>query len=154
MAQGIQRATPYGYSLWELQVLSASVPQRVNRALDRAATSSSSEDGGTKAANVTDGDLKSRLSSGFTDDQWITVDLGAPTPLSQVVLRWENAYAKQYDLLGSNDGVDWIRLMPTQANGQGGIETINVNGTFQFIRMQGLQRATQFGYSLWEFQVY
>ena len=37
--------------------------------------------------------------------------------------------------------------------GPGGTETLNITGSGRYIRMNGTQRATQFGYSLWEFQV-
>src|SRR5262249_26344016 len=38
--------------------------------------------------------------------------------------------------------------------GSGGIQTLNVSGTGRFVRMNGTQRGTQFGYSLWEFGVF
>ncbi len=38
--------------------------------------------------------------------------------------------------------------------GTGGIQTLPVTGTGRYVRMFGTQRATGYGYSLWEFQIY
>jgi hypothetical protein len=34
------------------------------------------------------------------------------------------------------------------------VQTLNVSGSGRYVRMYGTKRATQYGYSLWEFQVY
>src|SRR5207253_3025311 len=36
----------------------------------------------------------------------------------------------------------------------GGVQTLNITGTGRYVRMYGTQRATVYGYSLWELQVY
>src|SRR5690606_12143287 len=41
------------------------------------------------------------------DDAWIAVDLGTPRPINQIVLRWEAAYARRYDIQISDDGTNW-----------------------------------------------
>ncbi len=151
--QGIQRGTGYGYSIWEFQVFSYNAPQRVNKALNKTATASSSQNGGLTPNYAVDGDATTRWSSGATDDETLTVNLGTPTAVSQVVLKWENAYGKQYNIRGSNDGNVWTPLAG-QTNGQGGTDTFNVAGTYQYIQMQGVQRGTGYGYSLWEIQIY
>ncbi|GAA3491213.1 discoidin domain-containing protein [Streptomyces cremeus] len=116
-------------------------------------TASSQESGGTPATAAVDGDTGTRWSSAFADPQWIRVDLGAPTAVSQVVLRWEAAHAKSYRIELSDNGTDWTSAHAT-ANSPGGTETLNVTGTARYVRMLGLTRATGYGYSLWEFQVY
>jgi hypothetical protein len=47
----------------------------------------------------------------------------------------------------------WTTIYST-TTGTGGIQTLPVTGTGRYIRMYGTARATQYGYSLWEFQVY
>ncbi|MFE5908566.1 discoidin domain-containing protein [Streptomyces wedmorensis] len=116
-------------------------------------TASSTEHYGTPAADAVDGNLGTRWSSGASDDQWLRVDLGAPVAVSQVVLRWESAYAKAYRIELSTDGTTWTTAYST-ANGSGGTETLAVSGTARYVRMHGVTRATGYGYSLWEFQVY
>ncbi len=151
--QGVQRATQWGYSLWEFQVMSYYPTQKTNKALNQSVTASSVENSGLVASYAVDGNLNTRWSSASTDSEWITVNLGTPTKVSQVVLNWEAAYGKQYIIQGSNDNATWTPLY-TQTNGLGGTETLNVSGTYQYIRMQGKQRALPYGYSLWELQVY
>ncbi|MFF1556075.1 discoidin domain-containing protein [Streptomyces sp. NPDC058279] len=119
----------------------------------KPATASSAEGAGTPAGAAVDGDNGTRWSSGFADPQWIQVDLGAPAQLNQVVLRWEAAYAKSYRVELSTDGTTWSTAYSTTA-GTGGVQTLDVTGTARYVRVHGTQRATAYGYSLWEFQVY
>ncbi|MEU6294325.1 discoidin domain-containing protein [Streptomyces erythrochromogenes] len=116
-------------------------------------TASSIEGAGTPASAAVDGDDGTRWSSQFADPQWIRVDLGAPARLSQVVLRWETAHARAYRIELSTNGTDWSTAHSTTA-GPGGVETLDVTGTARYVRVYGTQRATAWGYSLWEFQVY
>ncbi|WP_254898169.1 discoidin domain-containing protein [Kitasatospora sp. NA04385] len=119
----------------------------------KTATASSTENYGTPASNAVDGDTGTRWSSANSDPQWLQVDLGAPAALSSVTLRWEAAYAKGYQIQLSTDGTTWTTAYTT-ANGAGGTETVPVTGTARYVRMYGTARATGYGYSLWEFQVY
>ncbi|MFJ4440356.1 discoidin domain-containing protein [Streptomyces sp. NPDC088923] len=116
-------------------------------------TASSQENYGTPAVNAVDGDNGTRWSSAASDPQWITVDLGATASVSQVVLRWETAYAKSYRVEFSPDNQNWTSKYST-TSGNGGTETLNISGDARYVRVYGTQRATQYGYSLWEFQVY
>jgi hypothetical protein len=125
-----------------------------NLALGKTATSSADEAGWLAASNAVDGNTTTRWSSAFSDNQWLQVDLGASYAISRVVLNWENAFGKAYDIQVSADGLTWATIYST-ATGQGGIENLSgLSGTGRFVRMQGVQRATQYGYSLWEFEVY
>ncbi|HEY3606668.1 MAG TPA: discoidin domain-containing protein [Pseudonocardiaceae bacterium] len=124
-----------------------------NLAQGQVTTASSIENAGTPASNATDGNTATRWSSAFSDPQWLQVDLGATHTITQVVLMWENAFAKAYQIQVSPDGVNWTTIYATTA-GPGGTETLNVTGSGRYIRMSGTQRATQYGYSLWEFQVH
>lgn len=116
-------------------------------------TASSQENGATTAAGAVDGDLGTRWSSAFSDPQWLQVDLGAAAALDRVELRWEAAYARAYRIEVSTDGTTWSTVHST-TTGVGGTETIPVSVAARHVRMQGLTRATGYGYSLWEFQVY
>ncbi|MDQ1702149.1 MAG: hypothetical protein QOF57_1401 [Frankiaceae bacterium] len=116
-------------------------------------TASSAENGGSGASLATDGNTGTRWSSTFADPQWIQVDLGSSQTISQVVLNWEAAYGKAYQIQTSADGTNWTSIYST-TTGAGGVETLNVTGTGRYVRMYGTARATGYGYSLWEFQVY
>ncbi|MFE1898153.1 discoidin domain-containing protein [Streptomyces yangpuensis] len=119
----------------------------------RPATASSIEGAGTPASAAVDGDNGTRWSSQFADPQWIQVDLGATARISQVVLRWETAHARAYRIELSTNGTDWTTAYSTAA-GPGGVQTLDITGTARHVRVHGTQRATAWGYSLWEFQVY
>ena len=128
-------------------------PSRRNLALGRRAIASSAEGDAWSASQAVDGDLQSRWSSGFSDPQWLTVDLGAQWQISSIVLRWEHAYAVGYRVQTSADGQTWKTVYGT-STGQGGdvtVTTDNVSG--RYVRMYGTRRSGQYGYSLYEIEV-
>ncbi|MFD5787593.1 discoidin domain-containing protein [Streptomyces sp. NPDC127037] len=119
----------------------------------KTVTTSSQEGAGTPATAAVDGDNGTRWSSAFSDPQWIKVDLGTSASVSQIALKWEAAYAKSYKIEFSTDNNTWSTAYST-TTGPGGNETLNVSGTARYVRLTGTARATQYGYSLWEFQVF
>jgi hypothetical protein len=153
---GTVRATPYGYSLWEFQVygtLSGTGCGTANAALNKPATASSIENAGTPAAAAVDGNTGTRWSSAFSDPQWLQVDLGPGTAVCQVVLQWETAYARAFQIQLSDDGAAWTTIYST-TTGTGGTQTLDVSGTGRYLRIYGTVRATAWGYSLWELVVH
>jgi hypothetical protein len=101
-----------------------------------------------------DGDPLTRWSSEFSDPQWIAIDLGDVHQVSRVQLVWEAAHAKSYAIQVSDDGKNWTDVFST-SSGSGGTENITFDRvSARWIRMHGTQRATPFGYSLWEFRVF
>ncbi|MGX5391451.1 discoidin domain-containing protein [Streptomyces anulatus] len=118
-----------------------------------AVTASSQENGGTAAGNAVDGDGGTRWSSAFSDPQWIRVDLGSPAALSRVELAWEAAHAKSYRIELSADGTIWTTAYSTTTSA-GGNETLTISGEARYVRLTGTERATGYGYSLWEFKVF
>ncbi len=119
----------------------------------RPATASSVENAGTPASAAVDGNTGTRWSSAFSDPQWLQVDLGSTATISQVVLQWETAYATAFQIQVSADASTWSTIYST-TTGTGGTQTLNVSGSGRYVRMYGTARATGYGYSLWEFQVY
>jgi fibronectin type 3 domain-containing protein len=113
----------------------------------------SSVQAGYPASNAVDGNLSTRWSSAFSDPQWLEVDLGATHTISKVVLYWEAAYATAFQIQTSADGTNWTTIYST-TTGTGGTQTLSVTGSGRYVRMYGTKRATGYGYSLWEFQVY
>ena len=154
---GTTRATPYGYSLWEFQLFSGSGGGSgcgtANIALNQPTTASSIQSASFPASAATDGNTGTRWSSAFSDPQWLQVDLGSSQSICKVVLDWEAAYAKAFQIQTSTDGSTWTTIYSTTA-GTGGTQTLNVSGTGRYIRMYGTARATPYGYSVWEFQLF
>ena len=114
---------------------------------------SSSQEGNLVAASAFDGNAGTRWASNFNDAEWIYVDLGSSVAISRVVLNWEAAYGKAYQIQISNDKTTWTTLQSVTA-GDGGIDDLAVSGTGRYVRLNGITRGTGYGYSLWEFQVY
>ena len=126
-----------------------------NIALNKPATSSSVT-GGNTASLAVDGNAGTRWESAQgSDPQWISIDLGGSYNISGVKLNWETAAAKDYKIQVSTDNKNWIDAY-TKTGGTGGVENITFNSTAtgRYIRMLGTARTTQYGYSLWEFEVY
>ena len=105
------------------------------------------------AAYAVDGSLGTRWSSGWSDPQWLEVDLGARHTVTKVVLDWERAYATAFQIQVSDNGSTWTDVYST-ATGAGGAQTLRVRGSGRYVRLYGTRRSTQYGYSLWEFQVF
>lgn len=119
----------------------------------RPVSVSSTENGGTGAGNANDGNLGTRWSSAASDPQWISIDLGTLATISQVVLNWEAAYGRSFQIQTSTDNATWTTIYAT-TTGTGGVQTLNVTGAGRYVRMYGTVRGTGYGYSLWEFQIY
>jgi F5/8 type C domain-containing protein/glycosyl hydrolase family 64 (putative beta-1,3-glucanase) len=158
---GTKRATQYGYSLWEFQVYGSASGSggggtscnTTDAALNHPATASSLENASFPASAAVDGNTGTRWSSGFSDPQWLEVDLGASQTVCEVTLDWEAAYATAFQIQASPDGTNWTTIYST-TTGTGGNQTLSVSGTGRYVRMYGTARATPYGYSLWEFGVY
>jgi len=153
---GTVRGTPYGYSLWEFQVYGSTGTTpgcgSTDAALNRPATASSTENASFPAGAAVDGNPGTRWSSAFSDPQWLQIDLGTSVSICRVVLTWEAAYGKAFQLQVSTDASTWTDIYST-TTGTGGVQTIDVTGTGRYVRMYGTARATPYGYSLWEFAV-
>ncbi|MFF7334831.1 beta-1,3-glucanase family protein [Streptomyces sp. NPDC008150] len=119
----------------------------------RPATASSVENAGFPATAAVDGNTGTRWSSAFADPQWIQVDLGSVQQLTRVSLNWEAAYAKAFQIQTSADANTWTTVYST-TTATGGTQNLTVSGSGRYVRLTGTTRATPYGYSLWEFQVY
>jgi beta-glucanase (GH16 family) len=151
------RASQWGDSLYELALYGSPTSGGGTGggtllSQGKTATASSAENTSFAAPNAVDGNTGTRWSSGFSDPQWLQVDLGASHTISQVVLNWEAAYGTAFQIQTSADGSAWTTVYST-TSGTGGTQTLPVTGSGRYVRVYGTARATQYGYSLWEFQV-
>ncbi|MFD8749732.1 discoidin domain-containing protein [Kitasatospora sp. NPDC059577] len=101
-----------------------------------------------------DGDPGTRWASEWSDDQWLRIDLGSTTLVGRVTLDWERAYGRAYRIEVSTDGNTWQSVWST-TTGDGGLDTARFAGVpARYVRVHGVQRGTQWGYSLHEVGVY
>ncbi len=143
---------------WEVTVTVLD-PMQVNRAFQKPVYASSVQDEvageNLPAHHINNGNLNTRWSSKWQDDEWIFIDLEASFAVHEVVIHWEAAYGESYNIDFSFDGVNW-ETMYEERNGQGGIDTLAFDPPLdtRFVRMHGLVRATQWGFSIYELEVY
>ncbi|MET7916728.1 beta-1,3-glucanase family protein [Streptomyces avermitilis] len=119
----------------------------------RPATASSTESSAFPATAAVDGDPGTRWSSAFADPQSLQVDLGSVQQITRIALRWEAAYATAYQIQTSTNASSWTTIYSTTTSA-GGTQSLPVTGSGRYVRILGTARATQYGYSLWEFEVY
>ena len=125
-----------------------------NLAYGKNVIASSSTSASKSASMVADGGAGSRWGSAYSDPQWIYIDLGKEEKIEKVILKWEAACAKRYELQVSNDAKEW-KTVYTNKEGKGGTEQIELEPVAaRYVKLAGISRATSFGYSLFEFEVY
>ncbi|WP_405897756.1 beta-N-acetylglucosaminidase domain-containing protein [Streptomyces sp. NBC_00727] len=131
-------------------------PRTAGPDLLRGATASSSGDetAGFPASAASDGDPETRWSSPAEDDAWWQAELPAAVRLGKVELDWQDAYASRYRVQVSADGRTW-RTAATVREGAGGHESVRMDAKdTRFVRVQGDERATKYGISLWSVRAY
>ncbi len=121
-------------------------------AYNKNVTASSESDANT-AAMAVDGDSTTRWESDANQDEYFQVDLGGVYAINTVVINWEAAYAQEYSIQVSEDGVDWTTVV-TKYGMAGEVETTFAAVDARYVRMQGIARATAYGYSFYDFKVY
>ncbi len=118
------------------------------------------------AGAAVDGNVWTRWDSGVTEDppgsgswvgrdgEWITVDLGAEQAICGVKPYWESAYAADYDVEASLDGVDWTLLAEVRGVSAAGAEltTFDAVGA-RYLRITAVTRGTQSGVSIWDMEI-
>lgn len=124
-----------------------------------AGASASSVEGSLAPSNAIDGDASTRWGSNYSnqanpDDQWLALDFGGHRTVARVEIVWNVAYAKEYAIEVSSDGVSWTTAA-TKQDGAGGTESLSFSATSRrYLRMRGIRRGTSFGYSIYELRVF
>jgi hypothetical protein len=144
--------------LFLLLPLHFAVLGRPNLALFRPVTSSSvGED--NPPGKAVNGVLTDRWESLTTDSEWICVDLGVAYAVDSVFVNWETAAGQDYAiqtataLPASENG--WATAAHITDGAQGEKRSITFASVqARYVRLKGYKRASIFGYSIWEFEVY
>jgi hypothetical protein len=120
-----------------------------------SATASSTQFSYTPASAGIDQNYGTRWSSGFTDNEWLAIDLGGSARVDSLRIFWENAFASQYAIqTGTSITGPWTTAATMTDTKSGPQVVAAVNTTTRFLRVLGIKRATQYGYSLYEVEVY
>jgi hypothetical protein len=155
---GVTRGTAWGISFWEAQVFSGGStppPTQVELAKGQPASSLSNEDDTLYApGRGNDGNSSTRWSSDWLDGQWWQVDLGSTKQVNQVTINWETAYAPQYKIQTSTDGTNFTTQATVNITASGTQTTTFPTVGARYVRVLGVNRATIYGISFWEAQVF
>lgn len=110
--------------------------------------------GGNNAAMAVDLNQETRWESNSSDGEWIAVDLESTFVLNRVVIDWEAAYASSYAIETSLDGQNWFTAAE-MIDGKGGRETVVLPDIpASELRVSCRKRATAYGNSIYELEVY
>ena len=126
----------------------------VNFALASNGATATASSGNADAA--IDGNNGTRWESAFTDDETFTLNMGKARTFNYIRINWEGAYCTQFELTYSTDGVAYQPLYTETALAAAGWQEIYFEApvTAQYIKYHGTKRATGYGQSFYEFQVY
>ena len=126
-----------------------------NLALNKPVRASSLENGAQfPAAAAVDGNYGTRWSSARTDNEWLRVDLGASYAVNRVKLTWEGALGKDYVVEIAPDTLHWTPLKTVTGNAVLTNDWTGLAGTGRYVRLRGVARGSDYGYSLYELEVY
>lgn len=126
-----------------------------NLAKGKNVTVSSTEAGSNNVSTfITDGDYLTRWSSEYNDNQWFSVDLADQYKINQIKITWEAATASTYVIEVSVDGNTWSNIKSITNNTQLVNDHLQLNATARYIRINCSARATAYGYSVFELEVY
>ncbi|REK69100.1 discoidin domain-containing protein [Paenibacillus paeoniae] len=105
--------------------------------------------------NVVDGKHNTRWGSLHSEEvAWVYIDLGKEMNFSKVIINWEHAYAIKYKIQVSGNATMWTNIYANEL-GTGGVEEITgLAGHGRYIRILCEEKATAFGYSIWNLSVY
>jgi len=142
-----QRNTQWAYSVYDLELyhhdLAAARPVTV-----------SSTTNGNLGSYLTDGTTSTRWESQGSDPQGILIDLGQPTSVGRVVMKWEAASAKSFEVLLSTNGTTWSSAYST-TSGPGGVQAVTFTpASARYVWVYMTQRNTQWAYSMYDMEVY
>lgn len=129
-------------------------PDSPNKNLYRKVWASTTESSLLIPEYAVDGSMTSRWSSLYNDNQWLAVDMIYEYTLESVVLEWETAYGLDYEIQVATDTNNWQTVYHQPAGNGGKDIVLFAPVNCRYVRMNGIGRGTQWGFSLYEFAAY
>lgn len=153
--RSFEEANPFSYLKLAYSESSGSGGLGSNLALKKPVTVSRVESGYT-AGNICDGNMTSRWASGqpYSDTEWVIIDLEAEYEISSIVCVWEAAYGKEYEIQVSTDNQQWKTVASITNDGAGRKVHSFEPALGRYVKMQGKLRGIEYGFSMYEFEVY
>jgi hypothetical protein len=135
------------------------IPNHINFARGAAISASSTSskwEGERPVSAVADGDPSTRWASLIADSQQLTFDFAEPRNVRRLRILWEAASAAEFAIQMSDDGETW-RKVAEQAGGQKGPRADEISfepASGRWLRLDLQKRATEYGYSIYEVEIY
>lgn len=117
----------------------------------KTVTASSTKEG--SPADVADANSSTRWAAEKGAREWIQIDLGEKQKIGGVGLNWETACARRYKVQVSDDGHWWRDVVRVDNGDVGPAQFLFLETEGRYVRMQGEQPGSDYGYSLWDFDV-
>ncbi len=109
---------------------------------------------GLDSSHLVDGNLGSRWSSAFRDDEWVQLDLGRKCELSGFCIIWEAAAAgKSFVVEVSDNEQDWTPIYE-QTEGRRDFENGVLRAAARYVRFVFQERYSEYGYSIFEIMLF
>ena len=159
-----KRATAYGSSIYELEVMGNSnqtpaeeeevITPTTNLATGKTVVASSNENDMYAAKYAVDGDPATRWSSAWKDGEWIWLDLGKVYNVGSLRIDWEAAFASKYTVSWSQDGKTWYDALTFGTSTASSFNHMMYNRPIRYIKITANQRGTTYGVSIYEIGVF
>jgi beta-glucanase (GH16 family) len=132
-------------------------PVTQHLALNKPADASSEENEGFSADKAVDGIDVSRWASAWSEPEWLSVDLEAAYSIDSVNIHWQYASAIEYKVQVADDPAgpwtDCVHITDNTAYDHwANLEFPAQTG--RYVRVYCIQRITEWGFSIWELEVY
>ena len=142
------------YIIFIILIQTSLIEALENIAYKRTVIATSIESNEYKAEYAVDANGNTRWSSQSYDNQNFIVDLWKVYTIGSVIISWEAAYASQFQVQVSTDNASW-KTVYENYDAKGGKMTINFSPIqAQFVKIYLIKRATTYGFSIIEFEIY
>ncbi len=119
-----------------------------------AVSASSVHSGPHSPKYAMDGNPKTRWASdaGTGKAEWLQIDFGKVTPVKNLAIHWENAYAAEYQIQVSDDGKTW-KTVHHKKDGRGGKDVLGgLSAKGRYLRVLCLKHGPWALSSIWEIE--
>jgi chitinase len=126
-----------------------------NIAFNKPVTVTSVEGTGLEGSKAVDGNGTTRWASTYVNNQNFVVDLGANYSINRIKIVWEAAYAKDYQIQVSTNNSTWTTIKEFWGKSSAAADDYTgLNSTARWLKVYCINRATQYGFSIFEFEAY
>lgn len=113
--------------------------------------------GNNTANSAVDGNPGTRWIAESTDESSLDINLGILSEIEEIKISWDTASAKDYDVLGSEDNINWtlIESLNDMPEVDGVREDVidNISSNFQYLRILMKTPTTVYHYSIYEIDI-